>query len=55
MSLRPVLLAVVVAAMGAFCFGYHLAVLNGPLQAIAADLGFAGKPALEGLVRFSSV
>lgn len=51
-SLRPVLLAVVVASMGAFAFGYHLAVLNGPLQAISADLGFAGKPALEGLVRF---
>lgn len=37
--------------MGAFAFGYHLAILNGPLQAISADLGFAGKPALEGLVR----
>ena len=44
------LFAVVAASMGAFAFGYHLAVLNGPLQAIARDLGFAGNPTLEGLV-----
>lgn len=47
----PVISAVVVACMGAFAFGYHLAILNGPLQAIAADLGFAGNTTLEGLVR----
>ena len=31
-------------------FGYHLGVVNGPLAAIAADLGFAGDAALQGLV-----
>lgn len=49
-SLRPVLLAVIVASFGAFAFGYHLGVINGPLEAIAADLGFAGDVAKQGLV-----
>ncbi len=49
-SLQPVFTAALVASLGAFCFGFHLAVLNGPLAAIAAELGFAGQPVLEGLV-----
>lgn len=48
---RAVLAAVAVACMGAFAFGYHLGVVNGPLEAIAKDLGFAGNKALQGLVR----
>jgi hypothetical protein len=31
-------------------FGYHVGVVNGPLEVIAADLGFAGNKALEGAV-----
>lgn len=49
-SLQPVFTAALVASLGAFCFGFHLAVLNGPLAAIAAELGFAGQPVMEGLV-----
>lgn len=47
-----VLAAVGVACMGAFAFGYHLGVVNGPLEAIAKELGFAGNQALAGLVGF---
>lgn len=50
-SLAAVYTCVAVACMGALAFGYHLAVVNGPLAQIAADLGFAGNKALEGLVR----
>lgn len=50
-SLVPVLVAVCVAAMGAFLFGYHLGVVNGPLEQIAADLNFAGNTVLQGSVR----
>lgn len=50
-SLNPtLLLAVAVAAMGGVCFGYHLGVVNGPLEAIAADLGFGGNAGLQGAV-----
>ena len=38
------------AGCGAFSFGYHLGVLNGPLKAIATDLGFAGNAALQGAI-----
>jgi hypothetical protein len=48
-----VLAAVGVACMGAFAFGYHLGVVNGPLEAIARELGFAGNQALSGLVRLN--
>ena len=51
-SLAPVLAAVVIASFGALAFGYHLGVVNGPLDAIAAELGFAGNAGLQGLVRF---
>ncbi|KAK9825443.1 hypothetical protein WJX81_000012 [Elliptochloris bilobata] len=49
-SLAPVLAAVVIASFGALAFGYHLGVVNGPLDAIAADLGFAGNAGLQGAV-----
>eukprot|EP00803_Ostreobium_quekettii_P007807 evm.model.scf_365.5 EVM.evm.TU.scf_365.5 scf_365:75709-82248(+) len=49
-TLFPVLCAVTAAALGAFLFGYHLGVVNGPLEAIAADLGFAGDAVRQGLV-----
>ena len=49
--LTPVLLAsVAIAAMGAFAFGYHLAIVNGPLDAISTSLGFAGDATKQGLV-----
>ena len=54
-NLLPVLLAVSVACCGAFCFGYHLGVLNGPLHTIAVDLGFAENASLQGLVVSSSL
>lgn len=54
-SLLPVFLAVAVAGAGAFAFGYHLGVVNGPLEAIAADLGFAGNTALQGAIVSSSL
>ncbi|KAF6256041.1 general substrate transporter [Scenedesmus sp. NREL 46B-D3] len=50
-----VLAAVGVACMGAFAFGYHLGVVNGPLEAIARELGFAGNQALSGLVVSSTL
>lgn len=43
-------LCIALASMGAFAFGYHLGVVNGPLEAIAASLGFAGNAALQGTV-----
>lgn len=49
-NMGAVLVAVGVACMGAFAFGYHLGVVNGPLEAIAKELGFAGNQALSGLV-----
>ena len=49
-SLTPVLAAVAVASLGAFAFGYHLAIVNGPLDAVAASLGFAGDASKQGLV-----
>jgi hypothetical protein len=49
-SLAPVIWAVGIASFGALAFGYHLGVVNGPLDAIAADLGFAGNTSLQGTV-----
>lgn len=49
-GIGTVMLSVLAAAMGAFSFGYALSVVNGPLDAIALDLGFAGDAALQGLV-----
>ena len=48
--LLPVLAAVSIAGLGAFLFGYHLGVVNGPLEMIAADLGIARDAVLQGLV-----
>jgi hypothetical protein len=42
--------AVACACFGALLFGYHLGVVNGPLQQIATDLAFADNVALQGLV-----
>ena len=50
-SYGSVYVAVAVACCGAFSFGYHLGVLNGPLQQIAIDLGIAANTGLQGLVR----
>ena len=46
-----VLLCVAVASMGALSFGYHLGVVNGPLEVLAQQLGFGGNASLQGLVR----
>lgn len=55
-SISPaVLLAVATASCGAFAFGYHLGIVNGPLNAIASDLGFASNTNLQGLVVSSSL
>ncbi|MEW5317035.1 MAG: hypothetical protein WDW38_008366 [Sanguina aurantia] len=54
-TLTPVLTAVAVACMGALAFGFHLGVVNGPLEAIAADLGFPGDKALQGMVVSSTL
>ncbi|MEW5301739.1 MAG: hypothetical protein WDW36_004577 [Sanguina aurantia] len=54
-TLAPVLTAVAVACMGALAFGFHLGVVNGPLEAIAADLGFPGDKALQGMVVSSTL
>ena len=42
--------SVATACLGAFLFGYHSAVINAPLGAIADDLGFAGDVAAKGAV-----
>jgi MFS family permease len=42
--------SVATACLGAFLFGYHSAVINAPLSAIADDLGFAGDNAAKGAV-----
>lgn len=49
-SLLPVISAVFAASIGSILFGYHLGVVNGPLEAIAADLGIAGNAVLQGSV-----
>jgi len=54
-NMGAVLAAVGVACMGAFAFGYHLGVVNGPLETIASELGFAGNQALSGLVVSSTL
>ncbi|PSC75514.1 Plastidic glucose transporter 4 [Micractinium conductrix] len=45
-----VLLCVAVASCGALAFGYHLGVVNGPLEEMAAQLGFGGSALLQGMV-----
>ncbi|XP_008242679.1 PREDICTED: probable plastidic glucose transporter 2 isoform X2 [Prunus mume] len=41
---------VVVATLSSFLFGYHLGVVNEPLESISKDLGFKGNTLAEGLV-----
>ncbi|KAL3535734.1 hypothetical protein ACH5RR_004195 [Cinchona calisaya] len=41
---------VLVATIVSFLFGYHLGVVNEPLESIASDLGFNGNTLEEGLV-----
>ncbi len=50
-SLAPVLLSVMFAAMGGIAFGYHVAILNGPLELVASQLGFGADQSLIGGVR----
>ncbi|ONM54812.1 probable plastidic glucose transporter 1 isoform X1 [Zea mays] len=38
------------ASMANFLFGYHIGVMNGPIEDIATQLGFQGNPFLQGLV-----
>ncbi|XP_028806545.1 probable plastidic glucose transporter 2 [Neltuma alba] len=41
---------VLVATIASFLFGYHLGVVNEPLESISVDLGFSGNTLAEGLV-----
>ncbi|XP_048491234.1 probable plastidic glucose transporter 2 isoform X3 [Beta vulgaris subsp. vulgaris] len=41
---------VLVATLTAFLFGYHIGVVNEPLESISLDLGFKGNTLAEGLV-----
>lgn len=49
-SYNAVLFSVFVCSLGAMLFGLHLGIVNGPLDAIAADLGFAANAQLKGAV-----
>ncbi|XP_076911254.1 putative plastidic glucose transporter 2 [Bidens hawaiensis] len=48
--LRRSLPHVLVATMVSFLFGYHLGVVNEPLESISHDLGFNGNSLAEGLI-----
>ena len=41
---------VLLATISSFLFGYHLGVVNEPLESISVDLGFSGNTLAEGLV-----
>jgi len=47
--------AVFLVSNGAFLFGYHLAVINGPLQSIGREFGVAEKPNLLGTIVSSTL
>ncbi|KAK3287867.1 hypothetical protein CYMTET_4645 [Cymbomonas tetramitiformis] len=53
-SIREVFLrvfpAIAVSSLSAWIFGYHLGVVNGSLEYLANDLGFASSTGLKGLV-----
>lgn len=49
-SSSSVLPYVAVACLGAILFGYHLGVVNGPLEYLSTDLGIAGNAVLQGWV-----
>ncbi|BBH08433.1 Plastidic glucose transporter 4, partial [Prunus dulcis] len=42
---------VVVATLSSFLFGYHLGVVNEPLESISKDLGFKGNTLAEGCMK----
>jgi hypothetical protein len=44
------ILALAIVANGAFLFGYHLAVVNGPLPQISKEFGVQHSAYLQGLV-----
>ncbi|GMI84285.1 hypothetical protein like AT1G67300 [Hibiscus trionum] len=46
---------VVVATLASFLFGYHLGVVNEPLESISVDLSFSGNTLAEGLVVSTSL
>jgi hypothetical protein len=46
----PVLPHVLTAAMANFMFGYHIGVMNGPLESIARELKFEGDTIMQGFV-----
>ncbi|KAL2650798.1 hypothetical protein R1flu_018926 [Riccia fluitans] len=50
LSWLPVLPHVITAAMANFLFGYHIGIINGPLESIAKELNFEGNTLLEGFV-----
>ncbi|KAL5976865.1 hypothetical protein ACLOJK_021200 [Asimina triloba] len=41
-----------VATLTSFLFGYHMGVVNEPLESIALDLGFSGDTLAEGVIYF---
>ena len=47
--------ALTAAYLGCFLFGYHMGVINAPLQEIASSLGFATSPAMQGRVVSSTL
>ncbi|XP_052200073.1 probable plastidic glucose transporter 2 isoform X2 [Diospyros lotus] len=49
-SWKPSFPHVIVATIVSFLFGYHLGVVNEPLESISNDLGFTGNTLAEGLV-----
>ncbi|URE30501.1 Sugar transporter [Musa troglodytarum] len=49
-SWKPSLPHVCIATVSSFLFGYHLGVVNEPLESISLDLGFTGNTLAEGLV-----
>lgn len=49
-SWRPSLPHVCVATLSSFLFGYHLGVVNEPLESISMELGFTGNTLAEGFV-----
>ncbi|KAF9614368.1 hypothetical protein IFM89_018243 [Coptis chinensis] len=49
-SWKPSLPYILVATLSSFLFGYHLGVVNEPLESISLDLGFSGNRMAEGLV-----
>eukprot|EP00201_Polytomella_parva_P016169 CAMPEP_0175050930 /NCGR_PEP_ID=MMETSP0052_2-20121109/7518_1 /TAXON_ID=51329 ORGANISM="Polytomella parva, Strain SAG 63-3" /NCGR_SAMPLE_ID=MMETSP0052_2 /ASSEMBLY_ACC=CAM_ASM_000194 /LENGTH=628 /DNA_ID=CAMNT_0016315159 /DNA_START=128 /DNA_END=2014 /DNA_ORIENTATION=- len=54
-NLLSVLLAVGVSCAGAFAFGYHLGIVNGPLEQISRDIGIAGDKNLQGMIVSSTL